>query len=272
MLSLHPQVAGLFETMLFTGAGIEPLLRDAHWNREKAERMFDRPMGLGQFIERDEVLADLRALCDQWLSRGLSPEHRFLIEKTPADAPAVKAFAQLYPGACVIHAIRDGRDVAESVIEERAAWMRSLDPPREPRPRTRQLWSTGNAWAGQVRRLRELTRTLPVACHELRYEDMSARPRETARRLFSFCGIPCEDERLDRIVAESDFSELSGRDPQPVAPLPNWRREWSHLDCVLFAAAAGELLHELGYSSGPAPRVRVVRRALLGYERLKRVI
>lgn len=262
----------MFESRLFTGVGIEPLLRDVHWNREKAERMFDRPMGLGQFIERDEVLADLRAVCDQWLSRGLSAEHRFLVEKAPADAPAVKAFAQLYPDASVIHVIRDGRDAVESMIQERAARVRSLDPPREPLPRARQLWSTGNAWAGQVRRLRELTGTLPVACHEVRYEDMSVRPRATAQRLFSFCGIPCGDELLDRVVAESDISELSGGDPQPSTAMHDWRREWSLLDRVLFAAAAGELLHELGYSPGPAPGVRLVRRALLRYERLKRVI
>lgn len=275
VLSAHPLVAGVFESRIFTMEAVAPLLQKVHWETERHVEMFGRDMGLGQVLSREDVVADVRGLCDDWLSRVLEPQHRFLVEKSPADSVAVETFAAIYPGAAVVHVLRDGRDVAVSMSAARGGWMAPEGQPVEQPPVWRQLWSTARGWQGQVRRLRELSQTLALPLHEIRYEAMHARPHETARALFEFCGIPCDDDLLADLLDRTHFSNLIETGPSSFrrsGRVGDWRREWSRRDRVLFAAGAGDMLAELGYAPTPAPGVRLTRRALLAYEALKRVM
>lgn len=276
VLSAHPLVAGIFESRIFTMGAVAPLLHEVHWQRDRHVKMFGRDMGLGQILSREEVIADLRPICDDWLARALEPQHRFLVEKSPADSIAVETFAALYPGAAVVHVLRDGRDVAVSTIAARGGWMRRDGTEAEPPPPVwRQVWSTGMAWAGQVKRLRELKTKLDLPFHEIRYEQMHAHPHEAARALFEFCGIPCDDGLLDEILERTHFSQLPKTGPESFrrsGRVGDWRREWSLRERVLFEAGAGEMLAELGYARPPAAGVRLARRLLLAYEKLKRVM
>lgn len=274
VLSAHDEVAGLFESRIFTGSGVGPLLRDMHWEHERHERMFSRRMALGQILTRDEVIADVRALCDEWFSRALSPGERFLVEKAPADATAVRAFAALYPEARVVHVLRDGRDVAISTAEGRRTWMRAPRATGEAPSERRMLWSIGRNWSSLVKGLRELAaRDDGPPVHEVRYEDMHARPRETARALFDFCGIPAGDGALERILDETHFSKLEKTGPgsfRRSGLVGEWRGRWTAWDRLLFSAAAGETLHATGYAGPKSRRARVLHWVLMRYERLKR--
>lgn len=177
VLDSHPQVAGLSELRLFSNVGLEPPFRDSHWNPESSERMFDRRMGFGQFLAQDRVTADLRALADGWLARALSPEHRFLVERSPIGAPGIRAFATLYPEGLVIHVLRDGRELVDSAFAQRDRLQPASEDAEPPPARWRLMWSMGNSWSSYVKALQEAAQQMPTAFHEIRYEKLAARPK-----------------------------------------------------------------------------------------------
>lgn len=274
VLGAHPQVADLFESLIFTGNGLAPLVSDAQWNEGQTDT-FGRQMGLGQFLDQEEVLADVQRLCDRWLARALEPQHRFLVEKTPADARAMATLAKLYPDASVIHVLRDGRDVAISTAAARRTWQRHENMEDAPRSGSRYLWSIGLSWASQASHLRHHAMTLPLPFHEVRYEEMHARPRESARALFDFCGIPCEDALLDDILERTHFSKLPKTGPEQFrrsGKVANWKREWSRGQLLLFTAAAGEVLEQTGYAGAVPKRAEQLRDVMMRWERFKRWI
>lgn len=273
LLTAHPQVAGLFESLIFTGNGLAAPLRRMHWDANRSKEMFDREMGLGQILERAEVIEDLQRLASRWLARALDPEHRFLVEKTPADASSVETLATLVPDASVIHVLRDGRDVAVSAAAAQRSWQRRGDGSDPPPVTARHMWQFGMRWSSQVAALRHQALTLPLPFYEVRYEDMHARPRETARELFDFCGIPAADDLLEEILEQTHFSKLPRTGPQQFrrsGRVGDWQREWSRLELLLFTAAAGEVLEQTGYA-GPTPkRAQQARDLLMHWEKTKR--
>jgi hypothetical protein len=275
VLTAHPAVAGLFESLIFTGNGLAAPLRPMHWDPDRSREMFDREMGLGQILKREEVIADLQELAARWLSRALEPQHRFLVEKTPANAAAVETLATLFPDASVIHVLRDGRDVAVSTAAAQHSWQRRGDGSDPPPVSARHMWSIGRGWAAQVSALRAQALTLPLPFYEVRYEDMHSSPRETARELFDFCRIPVQDDQLEKILQQTHFSKLPRTGPDQfrrAGRVGDWRREWSRLELLLFTAAAGEVLDQTGYA-GPMPkRARQARKQLQRLEKLKRFI
>jgi hypothetical protein len=251
---------------------IAPLLGDHHWDEERHREIFDRNAGLGQFLGREQVVEDVRDLVDRWLARALAPEHRFIVEKAPAGAGAVAAVAQLYPDALIIHVARDGRDVAISTAAARGSWARG-DYKAEPEPlHSRALWQIGLGWAAQVSQLRQQAMTLSLPFHEVRYEDMHATPRETAQQLFAFCAIPTDDALLDHILEQTHFSKLTHTGEHSfrrTGQAGGWRQQWGRWEKLLFSAAAGEVLEQLGYASAMPKRAEQLRRVLMRWEKVK---
>jgi hypothetical protein len=273
VLGAHPLVANLFESLIFTGNGLGQLLDDFHFSQDLQQSAFGRTVGLGQLLTREEALADLRRLCDAWLAEALEPRHRYLVEKTPADAAAMNALAALYPDASVVHVLRDGRDVAISTAVARRTWQRKEELQDSPREGATDLWRIGLRWQNHVTNVRGHALSLPLPFHEVRYEDMHAKPVESARRLFQFCQIPCDNELLERIVEQTHFSKLPKAGPTQFrrsGQVGGWRREWSRWQLLLFTAAAGEALEQTGYA-GPVPkRAQQLRDLLMRFERAKR--
>ena len=206
---------------------------------------------------------DVRDLVDRWLAHALKPEHRFIVEKAPAGAAAVANAAKLYPDALIVHVARDGRDVAVSTAAANASWARG-DYKAEPKPLPRRaLWGIGLGWAGQVSQLRhQAMHHLDLPFHEVRYEDMHAKPRETARQLFDFCGIPTDDALLDEILEQTHFSKLPKTGEHSFrrkGQAGGWREEWGRWEKLLFSAAAGELLEQMGYAPPMPKRAQQLR-------------
>jgi hypothetical protein len=273
LLAAHPQVAGLFESLIFTGNGVAQLLHPRHWDFETSERMFDRRMGLGQIIPREELVADVRRLCDEWFAEHLEPHHRFLVEKTPAGAQALETVAELYPDATVIHVMRDGRDVAISTLAARRSWQRNEKLQNSPRDGSRHLWAVGLGWANHIADINRHALKLSVAFHEVRYEQMHEKPLETARAIFRFCGIPADDELISELLDQVHFSKLphSGEDQfRRHGQTGEWRTQWNHLERLLFSAAAGETLEVTGYAPAMIPQAEWLRARMMQWEKLKR--
>src|SRR4051794_4246873 len=113
IVATHPDVDAVpAETHLFSH-GIAPLLeRFSHGLRSTPQ--------VGQvWMDREELLDACRDFCDRVFLAQFETDARHLAERTPVHVLHLDLLAELYPDAQVVHIIRDGRDVARSVLTKR---------------------------------------------------------------------------------------------------------------------------------------------------------
>ena len=178
--------------------------------------------------------------------------HRFkkplVGDKTPDYVRRIGILHRLWPAARFVHVIRDGRDVAISMQE----W-----PKVRPRPGDFPTWqqdpvSTAAWWWDQnVRRGRQAGLALgPELYHEVRYESLVSRPRETSEALAEFLHVPFDEAMLhfhENPRGNDPGLELKRAGLPITAGLRDWRREMLRDAVERFEAMAGELLDLLGY-------------------------
>jgi len=179
-----------------------------------------------------------------------------VIEQTPEATFLIPLIARAFPEARFVHLVRDGRDVAASLVG--LGWLRA-EPEKsadevgnaygahsrfwvEPERRdefssastaTRAAW----VWRRYESAAREGLSRLPATRSvEIRYEDLVADPPATAERLADALGAA---DRCDEFVTafEATRGSASGR----------WRRDLDAAQLADVTAEAGPLLASLGY-------------------------
>lgn len=239
VLASHPEVVGIpSETYLFSH-GIAPL----------AERVQHAAPGLtrtGALYADPEEFADAaRDLCDRILlgaAQRLDPEARLIVERTPWHAHHLELIAGIYPDAQVLHIIRDGRDVARSIVA--------------------QSWGPSTL-AEAAREWRETVTAARAAggprYQELRYEQLLAEtPREAARLLASL-GLEASEATIAATLAEAEVPfNVDPGDPSVASG--KWRSALSAAELAEVEHEAGPLLAELGYEASAEPTHPPVRR------------
>lgn len=177
------------------------------------------------------------------LVSGLRP-----VEQTPETAFVLAAALEAFPAARVVHAVRDGRDVASSLLER--GWLRAgrgggddaglpfgpgarfwVEPEREEEfagvsDARRAAW----AW----RRYVGAVRSAPVPVVEVRYEELAGDPRAVAAQLASTLDVP------EGPLAEA-LHHAHG------ASVGRHARDLEGQDRTDVLEEAGDLLRELGY-------------------------
>jgi len=109
----------------------------------------------------------------------------FWVNKTPTYVTALPFLKRVWPNMLFIHCVRDGRDVAASVLT---------------RPWGPKTWSeAGSWWRDQVSPGLDFASTNPGQVVVLRYEDVLAEPTSALDRVLSELG-------LDGAAATVDFS------------------------------------------------------------------
>ncbi|MEA2374632.1 MAG: hypothetical protein QOD53_1095 [Thermoleophilaceae bacterium] len=241
ILTEHPQAYGVLESMLFSpGLGLRPLFSEDHWRSGRP------PWGLRRIMTREQLIADVRELTARWLGRGLMPEHRFFVEKTPAHTRQIQLIAEVFPEARFVHVLRDGRDVAVSVRAARGSWG------------SRAAWKPGRThfqsarwWRQHVEAARRAGAALGADRFlEVRYEDVKARPHESYRRLYAFCGMPYDDDLLERVFEATDFDRnFEGGESsfRRAGRVGDWRTSFGLRAAASFAAGSGRALLDAGY-------------------------
>ena len=166
-------------------------------------------------------------------------------EKTPDYVLSLPRLHSLFPWAPFVHIIRDGRDVALSTLE----WATGDKGPahfelwREHPVAVCALW-----WEYQVGSGRRDGAALSY--HELRYEDLVARPREVVGGICSFLGLTFDRRMLDFDEPDQPSDHHLGPRKSRGVPTPgmrNWRVKMKESDVELFEAVAGPLLSSLSY-------------------------
>jgi hypothetical protein len=179
-------------------------------------------------------------------------------DKTPRYVTRMRAIGRKLPEAHFIHVIRDGRDVALSVID------------RTVKDLTFEAVAT--RWKHKVESARK---DAPFLDHymEVRYEDLILDTEPTLRRICEFIDLEWDDAVLHHHEGASDrLAEMARELPaqqgktrlsverrlathakttEPPDPerVSRWRTKMSAEDRAEFEGVAGELLAELGYET-----------------------
>lgn len=214
---------------------------------------------LRERLETDEPLdaaGAIRAFFELYAERHDKPRWG---DKTPIYVKDMAAIESVIGEARFIHLIRDGRDVALSVLGMN--WGPSTVPEAAFR------------WKKRILRARE---QVPRIGHyvEIRYEDLVRDTEPTLRRVCEFVELPYDDAMLryheraaDRLrekardldrgpdkapqsaEARMESHALATEPPNPER-IERWRTEMSAEDRAVYEELAGDLLADLGYEVG----------------------
>ena len=154
----------------------------------------------------------------------------FWVNKTPIYARMAPALHTVWPGMLFVHCVRDGRDVAASVLT------RSWGP---------STWvEAAHWWAGAVKAAQAFGQAHPEAYVELRYEDVLGQPRQAVAATLSRMSLGGTDALLARYT-ENGFAFDPARSGA-----------WKKADpegVLAFEEIYGDLLQQLGYPLSTAP-------------------
>jgi sulfotransferase family protein len=173
------------------------------------------------------------------------------VEQTPETSFVLSAALRAYPEAVAVHVIRDGRDVATSLLER--GWLSAarsgaddarlaygahprfwVEPDRraeftEASDATRAAW----AWHRYV----TAARAVPERTVELRYEQLVAEPEAAAGDVAEALGV-------DAALVAERFAQVHDRSAG------RWRRDLTPEQLADVEREAGETLVMLGYPPG----------------------
>jgi hypothetical protein len=174
---------------------------------------------------------------------------RLVGEKSPGYVRHLPTLHELWPDARIVHLIRDGRDVALSVLEwkKRESTAGRFPTWEEDPITTAALW-----WEWHVRLGREAGAVLsPDRYHELHYESLVADSERECARLCTFLGVTYDEAMLR--FHEGRTRPNPGRSAKaawlPVTRgLRSWQEQMATAEVERFEAVAGPLLDELGYA------------------------
>lgn len=219
---------------------MEPFLHDlltfsfaARWGLEHA----DVRAAVGMAYPQDTAAA-IRAVFQLTADRAGKPRYA---DKTPGYVEHIELIASAMPEARFVHVIRDGRDVALSVLE------------MEWGPRS--LSEAAAFWRRRVSRGREAgIRLGPSRYAELRYEDFVTDPEASTRGICDFLALPFDAGMLDyersagavlsqTIVPHRHQAVLRG----PTPGLRDWRSTMDGRALTRFEAIAGPTLSQCAY-------------------------
>lgn len=220
---------------------------DLHGLHFDAQELADRFVAEGR-----QTMRDLIAGLFETNARGEGK--RRWGDKTPYYVLHMPALHGWWPDAQFIHVVRDGRDVALSLMGRRDDFY------------VYNTYFAARYWEQYVETGRRHGEALSARQYlELRYEDLLQAPRETLGAVCDFLGLDFEDSVLDypRPAEGGKTPLLKG--PLQATNAGKWRQTMSARQVRLFERAAGGTLERFGYSvstpaGGPALPVRAMYR------------
>ena len=176
---------------------------------------------------------------------GRVPQDRMFVDKLPLNLALLPLIHLLFPGAKIILALRDPRDVIVSCLRNRFAMNAAMF----------QFLSLETAahYYDAVMALAVVSRAkLPLSLHVLRYEDLVDDLRSTAGSLLEFLGLEWTDEVLNYVETARRRKIRTPSASQVVRPiyrssLEQWRRYEPQLAPVM--PLLGRWVRTFGYDA-----------------------
>jgi muconolactone delta-isomerase len=248
MLAVHPDVVTLPSETQLISVGMTTLARQTHQGA-----MSSRVTGR-TFMEADAFADAARDFCDAVFGRlaeSLAPDARFVLERSPNHAEWLGLVSMLYPDARVVHIIRDGRDVARSLVSQH--WGPS------------EIKTAASRWRRAVENAQQAAPAFAVYA-EVRYEDLLSDTRRHYTDLLAKLGLTADPDTVDEAIAEAARARNVDVSRPRIAQ-GKWQSVWSPADLAVFEAEAGPLLYgQLGY-----PRLPATARPPTSAERARRL-
>jgi len=163
------------------------------------------------------------------------------------------------PDALFVHIIRDGRDIALSLMK-----MGGFRPfPWSQQ--SRGLLETALYWEWMVRTGKRYGQRIPSDYIEIQYEDLVAQPRPTLARLGEFLQHDLDYDRIQNAalgrLRESNSSFLDEDSASSKHPVNRWKERLSSQEVADLEALVGPCLQECGYQlTTPAEQHRLSMR------------
>ena len=176
-------------------------------------------------------------------------------EKTSANVLCFAELHALFPDSPLIHVVRDGRDVAASLLGR--DWR---DPSGEPLPYTRDPRYGAKLWGDMVRAGRAAGSRCGDRYVEVYYEDLVYRPEQTLRDLCERIGERWHPNMMTfharplRLVGTERDSADALRRPLRAGSIGRWRRELDPQVAAFIQCLLNPVLDEFGYETGVAVR------------------
>jgi hypothetical protein len=175
--------------------------------------------------------------------------HLRAVEQTPETSFVVAAAVHAYPQASVVHMVRDGRDVASSLLAKGwlAAERNEQDDVGDPYGEHARFWveperiddfkgsSEARRAAWVWRSYLTAARRAPQNTLEVRYEELASDSRAVARRIAEHIGA-------DPVLLSHSLSDMHAES------IARWRNDLTPEQVADLETEAGDLLRELGYS------------------------
>jgi hypothetical protein len=259
LVDAHPEIAVIHETQWVprfyerrVGLTEEGVVTSKLLARVVEHRRFSRlevdPDRIAKLIEDGEPKHYARFVSEVFDLYGQMRGKAVVGEKSPGYVRHLPTLHALWPQAKVVHLIRDGRDVALSVLDwKKKETTAGRFPTWDEDPvTTTALW-----WEWSVRLGREAgARIGPGQYYELFYESLVAEPERECEQLCRFLGVPYDGAMMR--FYEGRMRPKPGRGAKaawlPVTRgLRNWQEQMRLDDRWRFEAATGDLLKELGY-------------------------
>jgi hypothetical protein len=161
------------------------------------------------------------------------------------------------PNVPVLHIVRDGRDVALSLIDAQFG------------PKT--VYAAAKRWRQYLRAIAAIKGSLPKRqLHEIRYEDLLRRPEEVLRGVCEFLGESYSPQLLEFHKDATAYNAYGAehrnlRNPLMPQNVARWRREMSPAEVGVFESVAARKLVDYGYVlTTPAAPLSELERYYLG--------
>lgn len=179
-------------------------------------------------------------------SRARHEDLRAWGEKSPGHAYYWQVIRTIFPEAKVIHILRDGRDVASSIVKAR------MGPA--------SYYAAGRMWCDyldKIEHIRSCSRE--DTFFELRYEELLSEPAIHLRRICEFLGVPYSESMLRFHKTDTNYQTDATNLENLTKPLivsnkEKWRKNLTERQLLEFESVAGDHLDKYGYGRAHSSR------------------
>jgi hypothetical protein len=247
MLGAHPLVCTFGELQLYdfyTAPWVEA------WNRQLELGSFS---GLPTVWSENELYQFLREFLDRIyrLVLDIKPGATILLDKHPGNSNHVEHINRLVPNAKFIHLIRDGRDVAASLLAASEGWGKLWAP--------KNVRSAALFWKAMVLEARK-AQHYGDRYLELKYEEFFTNGIGLLKGIFEFIGVSVDFDDATSIFNNNRFEKMKqrglGTNKRPLpetffrkGQIGDWQTALNSAQRLIFHDMAGDLLCELGYAN-----------------------
>ncbi|MGD0770983.1 MAG: sulfotransferase [Tepidisphaeraceae bacterium] len=219
--------------------------------------LYQLTLAMGSVTEAyGNTLADVQGCFRQFVEslsanfRRASGKPRWA-EKTPHNVLSMAPLGTMFPDARFIHVIRDGRDVACSLVT-----MDWFDPRTgAKRDYVQNVAKAAGYWRRIVQHARQQAADPALAGRviEVRYEALVADVEGIMRQVLDFLGEAWDPAILEAHKKSRAHEPRESSTDQATKPIYDtsigrWKRDMSPADRIAFKSEAGPLLKELGYA------------------------